>query len=132
MPFNKNGEIIERNKGNKARTFCEQVISGIQNYYWFRKNYKIETYQNRIVCHIIILILITSSNYYYCKELPPKSIESLEEKNVIIYLFNPSKPLILDQWRIPIIIVSEDYLEKFIKALLLTFKKNFWRNLQKS
>ncbi len=127
-PLHPNGNIIKDSKRNRPRNFCEQIINGFEHYYLSRMNHKPDSYHSRTVFHIIIPILITSSNYYSCKKLPPETIEELEDTNSILFLFNPSQPSILNKWRIPILIVSESHLEKTVKDLILMFKSIYWKS----
>ena len=70
--------------------------------------------------NIIIPILITSSNYFYCINPPPDSTEDLIETDWVVYFFNPSQPSVINQWRIPILIVTQSHLELLFKASELT------------
>lgn len=127
IPFHPNGELIENGKKNRLRGFFEQVNNGIENYYFERIDYEPDSYGNRKVHHIIIPILITSSNYLYCQKLPPNNPEDLDEENMMIYLFSPSKPSLLNKWRIPILVVSEEKLEASLKKIIYIFKLRYWR-----
>lgn len=38
IPFYKRGEVIKNDRKNNPRNFCEQIINGVENYYWKIKN----------------------------------------------------------------------------------------------
>jgi len=129
FPFFQNGKEIEDDRKNNTRRFFEQIIHGVEHFYWNEKNQFSENKVSQLYYHIIIPILVTSSNYLYSRTLPPRSLNDIIETDCVLYFHNPTNPSLTAQWRIPILIVTQSYLEQILKNLILSFKKDCWKIL---
>lgn len=129
-PFFRSGKDVPDDRKDKPRSFFEQIIHGVEHFYWNRKNSFSENEITQLYYHLIIPILVTSSNFYYTGSLPPSSLDDLMETDCVLYFHNPTNPSIINQWRIPILIVTQSHLEQILKNLILAFKKDCWNILR--
>jgi len=130
FPFFQDGKEIPDDRKNIARRFFEQIIHGVDHFYLNRRDLFSENNVSQLYYHIIIPILVTSSNYYYARSLPPSSLDNLIETDCVLYFHNPTNPSLINQWRIPILIVTQSHLEQIVKNLILTLKKDCWDMLR--